>query len=152
MKPTIKNKSSINETLKQLKKIMNKYFIKDFVGSYAKYGTAWCPLGMFIHIEDDLWFFSVEYNWIEPIEEMTVDYFMILQYMLKDVIKIIPNLEFSSGDYCIFDDDGNYVGNLQNDDILKHMKENELEYSVAKQILTQKLILEFEEKVDSSKS
>jgi hypothetical protein len=143
------SQKEIQQKLKEAKKAIDKSFVKKYVTIY-KNETIGFPGGMFMYLnESDSWLLSIDYGWLENDRDDAHGIFgvMSLFYTIKELSKIFPDLEFDSGYYPVFDNDGQFIEVLYNDEILIEMKKSGLFYSAAKAVLERQIIDKNEEKI-----
>ena len=75
-----------------------------------------------------------------------INNFTITMNIIKEVSIILPNLYITYGTFPIFDDNDQYVDLLYIEDIIEYMNEKEMLFNVARNVLSQKMIIESEEK------
>lgn len=132
---------------KQVQKIFQKHFNKKYVCLDKKLETLNCPAGFLIY-EKGLWLFALDYTWHENTNDDEHGIFanLTMNYLVRDLALIIPDIEFTFGYHIVFDNDGNYVDTLYNEEILKKMQETDLFYSAAKTVLEREIIEKSKEK------
>jgi hypothetical protein len=139
----------IQQKLKEAKKAISKSFIKKYVTIYDN-NTISFPGGMLMLLDDsNIWLLSVDYGYLENENDDAHGIFgmMSLFFTIKELTKVLPDLVFDSGYYCVFGNDGQYVDSLYNDEILIEMNKSGLFYSAAKAVLERQIIEKNEEKI-----
>jgi hypothetical protein len=145
------NKSIIKiDYYKEIKKAITKIFFKEYVRVDKKFCTITFPLGDFVE-DDSKWMFDIECSKSDS-EENDIQNQIILFYIIRDVVKFIPNLEFGMGHYLVFNNDNICAGVLFNENIYEYMKNNDIEnYTIAKNILENKMILDYQDEIENIK-
>jgi len=144
-----KEQKVLLSTLKEVKKVLDKHYLKEYVKIHKDIGTISFPAGIIIPSDDRLnWMLTIDYSWMENTndDEHGVFGVMSLMYTVKDLSILLPNLDFDPGFYTIFNNDGEYAGTLGNSDILDRMQETGLYYSAAKTVLEREIIEKNKEK------
>jgi hypothetical protein len=132
---------------KKIEKIFKKHFNKDLIYFYKELGSIYCPAGVLL-LDGDTWVFSIDFDWIDNKEDSSEIIYFIYTYsnLLKNLFTIIPNLMFDLGHFSVFDENKNFVDTISNDEILEDIEKTGHFYSLSKHLLSQKLIVENEEK------
>lgn len=146
----IKKSLQNNISLSDIKKILTKYYNKKYIVIDKKYNVIRHPLGWIVK-DDNCWILSTNRNFIEEKSVEAITDFTTINYIIRDLSQLIPDLEFDFGFYPVFNKDDIYVGCIFNEDIFNHMEENDMEYEISKNILESKAIIEFDEKQNDIK-
>jgi hypothetical protein len=102
--------------------------------------------------EKGQWCLDIDYTNSENFDEDTSQNQIILFYIIKDALKIIPNLEFGMGYFLVFENDGSYAGIVFNQDIFDYMEKNSnSDYAISKNILESRVIVEYREELEKTK-
>lgn len=140
-----------NDIFKQLKKIIHRSFKKEYIQTNKKDLLLAFPIGL-LFFAGDKWVFSLDYN--SFIENINTENIVITMtntlYLIRDLVHIVPNLEFTQGYYSVINENNKYIGVVLNEDILEYMEKNKTFYDITKNILSNKTIVEFEEQFEKS--
>lgn len=136
--------------VKDIEKILLKFFVKDYVSFDKERKVIWFPLGC-ISFTDTSIAYCLDYHSISPNAEHSLNYQSIVNNTLNQVVLInlarkISELKVDYGYFTVFNNDKVFVGLLFNDVIKEYTEKNkDVEFSIARTLLEQKMILEFEE-------
>lgn len=139
-----------------LKKAVKELFDEDLCTFDKKDNMIIFPAG-FIALNENKknveWGLSIDHFWIdspEEDEENTYYGHQMIFYFISDISKKV-NVHAYEGLYTVFNDDGICVGSIFGSEIEKYMEENEVDFSIAKNVLSNKLIVKFEEQEEEEK-
>jgi len=141
----------LQQKLKEIKKVISKHVISKYVTIHEESRTVSFPGGIIIPVDDaSIWLFSLDFDWLENTNDDSHGVFGILTVLsiVRDLAILLSNLEFDTGYYPIFDNDGNFVDTLSNNDILEEMQKSDLFYSAAKAVLEREIIEKSKEKIE----
>ena len=136
-----------SKQITKVKKILTKYFVKDYIEVDRKLGIVSCPLGSVVFDPDGNIVFTLDFTYVfrENNTFETIDNIILPMIIIKDCINESIDIEMAAGHFTIFDEDGIHSGILPVESIYEYAKEHEVDFDIAKNILSQQLILESEE-------
>lgn len=152
------SKEQLTKEFKIIKKIVQEYFNTDFSAFNKRDNIIGFPAGTITYEEDNNhWALSTDYEWLLHYDLLEKESEQInkMQYyfdFISKLSKLISSLEIYEGYYSVFTDKNICAGSLWLSNIEKYMKENKMEFEVAKNILYQKMILEYEEEIKGENS
>lgn len=148
----MKTKQEITKEFNAIKKIIRDYFEEDFCTFDKKDNYIDFPAGNISLTElkgKQVWALSFDHTWlrgIEVSESCEKDLYYDSQYLftlLNSLNKKLPqNIEIFEGFYLVFAEEGPFIDMLWQSDIRKYMDENNVDFDIAKNILTNKIIVE----------
>jgi hypothetical protein len=138
------------EKFEKIKNILLEYFEKKAIGYFKGDTMILCPLGIILK-EGKLWVFSPDYTYIDNVEESLIHYQSHAFPVIEDLTKLLKTIYFDRGHYNIFNDSKQYVGTLYVEEIIDYMEKNKYVFSMAKQLLSATLVVEFEEEEEAKK-
>lgn len=145
-------KKQMTKELRQIAKIFNKIFGKDMYELDIRNKVIFSPIGSIIFSgESNAWGFGINYNWVFETqnENVQVDQLYYAMLLVMDIKKEFPDLVLFDGHYEVWDDEYEmYAGTLSLSEIEKYAKENEIDWEIAKNVLTQKEIVQRREKIE----
>lgn len=132
-----------------IKRIIKKFFDEELCGFYKRDKYMDFPAGNIVYApERSHWGFSADYEWLlhwGEDEESVYYKIQMLFCFITQLNKNIKNFEIYEGFYNIFNEDGYFADMLWASQIEEYKEENDVPFDIAKNILTQRIIVEFEE-------
>ena len=152
----MKTKQEITKEFNLIKKVIKEYFVEDSCTFDKKDNFIDFPAGnvsLTILKKKQVWALSFDHTWLRGInvsESCEKDLYYDSQYLftlLNSLNKKLPqNIEIFEGFYLVFTEEDKYVDMLWHSDIKKYIDENNVDFDIAKNILTNKIIAENSDK------
>ena len=132
-----------------IKKIVKEFFDENCCDFYKKDKLMFFLEGNICYdFEQNQWGLSVDHTWLFHWNDDIEDLYYRIQHIFCFITKVTKNVEnfaMYEGYFTILNSYDNYCGTLWNSEIEKYEQDNELPWEVAKNVLTQQIIIEKED-------
>ena len=145
-------KPQLTKELRQIAKIFKKLLGSDMYCLDVKNKIITSPIGYVRFDENDnCWAFNYNYNWVleEEKEFDKVDSIWFATWLVSSIKAEFNSLIMYDGYYDVYDDEIEMTaGMLFYGEVQSYAEENKIDFDIARNVLTQKLILENRESIE----
>jgi hypothetical protein len=149
-KTNTKSKLQLNKELRQIAKIFDKIIGEDsyYIDFKDKLLSSYIGYIRFDE-EEKCWAFSYNYSWFYESEKERIDQIWYATELISKIRLQFPDFIMYDGHYDIFDDEYEIpAGMLFLSEIESYAKKEEIDWDIARNIMTQRIILENREGIE----